>query len=78
MSDATGSSDDGDDYAYGDSHISESKRYPVHDCCEFDDAEALRVSAKRETCSERMGRADATFLAVFIFGDCTHKNRLIF
>jgi hypothetical protein len=78
MSDATGSSDDGEDYAYGDSHISESKRYPVHDCCELEDAEALRVSAKRETCSERIGSADATFLAVFTLGDCTHKISLIF
>lgn len=45
MSDATGSSDDGEDYHYGEAHVSESRRYPVHDCCEFDDAEALRVSA---------------------------------
>ena len=38
------SSDDDDDYAYGDSNAIESKRFPVHDCCEFEDAEALRVS----------------------------------
>jgi len=41
MSD-TGSSDDGDDYGFADSQMPESRRYPVHDCCEFEDAEALR------------------------------------
>eukprot|EP00980_Cylindrotheca_fusiformis_P021196 scaffold8150_cov118-Cylindrotheca_fusiformis.AAC.5 len=44
MSDVTGSSDDGEDYVYGGSHMPESKRYPVHDCCELEDAESLRVS----------------------------------
>jgi hypothetical protein len=43
MSDASGSSDDGDGYAYGESQMAESRRYPVHDCCEFDDADALSV-----------------------------------
>jgi hypothetical protein len=46
MSDVTGSSDDGEDYVYGGSHLPEMKRYPVHDCCEFEDAESLRVSHK--------------------------------
>ena len=37
-------SDDAHDYAYGESsHIIDSRRYPVHDCCEFDDADDLRV-----------------------------------
>ena len=44
MSDASGTSDDDGDYAYGDSHMVEAKRYPVHDSCEFDDVEDLRVS----------------------------------
>lgn len=44
MSDVTGSSDDGEDYVYGGSHMAELKRYPIHDCCEFEDAESLRVS----------------------------------
>jgi len=35
------SSDDGD-YAYSDTNMGDSKRYPVHDCCEFEDIEALR------------------------------------
>ena len=38
------SSDEDEEYAYGDSNAADSKRYPVHDCCEFEDAEALRVS----------------------------------
>ena len=41
------SSDEDEDYAYGDSNAVESKRFPVHDCCEFEDAEALRVSATK-------------------------------
>lgn len=44
MSDVSGSSDDGEDYVYGGTHMQEIKRYPVHDCCEYEDAEALRVS----------------------------------
>ncbi len=44
MSDASGSSEDDADYAFGDSHMAESKRFPIHDCCEFEDAETLRVS----------------------------------
>eukprot|EP00934_Nitzschia_sp_Nitz4_P003996 Nitzschia sp. Nitz4//scaffold303_size22340//5713//8899//NITZ4_008566-RA/size22340-snap-gene-0.23-mRNA-1//-1//CDS//3329547054//3986//frame0 len=40
MSDEAGSSDD--DYAYGEPSMAESKRYPVHDCCEFEEPEALR------------------------------------
>jgi hypothetical protein len=37
------SSDDDDDFNFESSHVG-SKRYPVHDCCEFDDAESLKVS----------------------------------
>lgn len=44
MSDVTASSDDGEDYIYGGGQLQEIKRYPVHDCCEFEDAESLRVS----------------------------------
>lgn len=36
------SSDEDEEYAYGDSNAIDSKRYPVHDCCEFEDADALR------------------------------------
>lgn len=45
MSDDPGTSEDDGDYAYGESHLVDSKRYPVHDCCELDDIDALRVSA---------------------------------
>lgn len=44
MSDVTASSDDGEDYVYGGGQLQEIKRYPIHDCCEFEDAENLRVS----------------------------------
>jgi hypothetical protein len=37
------SSDDDDDFNFESSNIA-SKRYPVHDCCEYEDAESLRVS----------------------------------
>ena len=36
------SSSDDDDFQFESSHVG-SKRYPVHDCCEFEDAESLRV-----------------------------------
>lgn len=42
---ASESSDEGGDYAYGEQQVVESQRYPIHDCCEFEDAEALRVSS---------------------------------
>jgi hypothetical protein len=38
------SSDEDDEYAYGESNALESKKYPVHDCCEFEEVEALLVS----------------------------------
>lgn len=38
------SSEDDEDYAYNDSNAAETKRFPVHDCCELEDADALRVS----------------------------------
>ena len=41
--DGTGSSDDGD-YALNQPGPEASVRYPLHDCCEFEDAETLRVS----------------------------------
>jgi hypothetical protein len=44
MSDGSGSSDDDGDYTLENTATESSTRYPVHDCCEFDDAEALRVS----------------------------------
>jgi hypothetical protein len=37
------SSDDDDDFNFESSHVG-SKRYPVHDCCENEDAESLKVS----------------------------------
>jgi hypothetical protein len=45
MSDGSGSSDDDGDYALETSATESSLRYPVHDCCEFEDAETLRVSS---------------------------------
>lgn len=39
-----GSSDDEDYDAFHDTQHVEEKRYPLHDCCEFEDLKALRVS----------------------------------
>lgn len=36
-------SSDDDDYAYGDAAPLLETRYPIHDACEFEDAETLRV-----------------------------------
>jgi hypothetical protein len=41
MSSSSGSSENGD-YVSRDDEESE-KRYPLHDCCEFEDIEALKV-----------------------------------
>jgi len=46
MAESASTSDD-DDYAYGDANMAESNRYPVHDCCEFEDVETLRVRTGR-------------------------------
>jgi len=41
-----GSSDeDGDDYAMHQQEFEQRSRYPLHDCCEFEDADTLRVSS---------------------------------
>jgi hypothetical protein len=37
------SSSDDDDFNFESSNVV-SKRYPVHDCCEYEDVESLRVS----------------------------------
>ena len=42
--DGSGSSDD-DDYAMHQPGLEPRARYPLHDCCEFEDAEILRVSS---------------------------------
>ena len=42
MLDEESSSDDDDDFDF-DAEQGTAKRYPVHDCCEFEDAEALKV-----------------------------------
>ena len=76
MSDDSGSSDDGEDYAYGESYVPESKRYPVHDCCEFEDVEALRVSKHAMFASALRGVA--IFLAVFILGVSAAPRRASF
>jgi len=39
----TDESSEDDEYAFGDSHEA-FKRYPVHDCCQYEDIEALTVS----------------------------------
>jgi hypothetical protein len=44
MSDGSGSSDDDGEYTLENAATDSSTRYPVHDCCEFEDAETLRVS----------------------------------
>lgn len=36
-------SSDDDDFQFESENLG-SKRYPVHDCCEFGDSESLRVS----------------------------------
>jgi hypothetical protein len=46
MSDGTGSSDDDGDYAIDQQGPESSLRYPVHDCCEYEDAETLRVRSR--------------------------------
>ena len=44
---ASGSSDDDEDYdAFGETVYQEVRKYPIHDACEFDDVETLRVSAE--------------------------------
>jgi hypothetical protein len=43
MSEGNGSSDDDGDYAVNPPAPEASTRYPVHDCCEFESAETLRV-----------------------------------
>jgi hypothetical protein len=47
------SSDDDEDYAHGESIPVHEKRYPIHDCCEFEDAETLRVSPIVDVRSEK-------------------------
>lgn len=39
------SSDDDDDFHFDSANVG-SKRYPVHDCCEFEDADSLKVSSR--------------------------------
>lgn len=36
-----------DDYDFGAEHVSD-KRFPVHDCCEFGDVEALKVRRQQQ------------------------------
>jgi hypothetical protein len=71
---ASDSSEEGEDYAYGEKQVVESQRYPIHDCCEFEDAEALRVSSidSRAAVSCPLAVIEGTILApVFrsAFGD---------
>ena len=42
--------DDGDHHH----HISIEKKYPLHDCCEFDDVDTLRVRSKIAYSSNRI------------------------
>ena len=52
------SSDEEDYDAFNDAHHTMEKRYPLHDCCDLEDVEALRVS--RETSENRgAGGVDA-------------------
>lgn len=39
----TATSSEDEDFLYETAHVG-ARRYPVHDCCEFEDAESLRVS----------------------------------
>jgi hypothetical protein len=39
------SSDDDEDYAFGEATTDLERRYPIHDACEFEEIETLRVSA---------------------------------
>jgi len=42
---ASSSSSDDEDYdAFGEMAYQEVRKYPIHDACEFDDVETLRVS----------------------------------
>jgi hypothetical protein len=56
-------SDDDEDYAHGEPMPGNEKRYPIHDCCEFEDAETLRVSPMVD-CTKRNGRDDQDAAAV--------------
>jgi hypothetical protein len=38
----SGSSSDDDDFQFGANQMGQ-KRFPVHDCCEFEDADSLKV-----------------------------------
>jgi len=40
---AAATSSDDEDFLYETTHVG-AHRYPVHDCCEYEDAESLRVS----------------------------------
>jgi hypothetical protein len=40
---AAATSSDDEDFLYEATNVG-AHRYPVHDCCEFEDAESLRVS----------------------------------
>ena len=40
---STDDSDDDDYDAFVESHHIQERRFPVHDCCEFEDIDALRV-----------------------------------
>ena len=42
---SSGDSSDDEDYdAFADSHQPLEKPYPIHDCCEYEEVDALRVS----------------------------------
>jgi hypothetical protein len=74
---ASESSGEGEDYAYGEQQVVESQRYPIHDCCEFEDAEALRVSSigSRGAVSCPLAMIEGTILApVFRL----HRRLMIF
>ena len=67
---ASSSSDDDDDFQFESSHVG-SKRYPVHDCCDNEDADSLRVSG-----DDRCGPLGQDFGKIHIFqvASCDGKD----
>ena len=55
-----------EEYDFGAEHVSE-KMYPLHDCCEFGDVEALMVRTYERT-NERVVGAAAADLSLFTVG----------
>ena len=72
MSAAAESSSDDDDFQFESAHVG-SKRYPVHDCCEFEDAESLKV---RETATPIRQRSIERRCVVVVRFSCVGQTMI--